>query len=440
MPDSTSTAFTCSICNTTVCAPNPPDACPKCGAGKEAFQAHTAPRAYVIIGAGIAGVSAAEAVRKADPTGQITLLSKEHELPYFRINLTRYLAGEMDDSKLDLHPQAWYADNRVELLLDAEVTEINRAAKQVRLADGRLLGYDKLVLAAGASPFVPPFEGTHLAGVQTLRTLQDANAILNVCCDPIHVVCIGGGLLGLEVAGAIARRGAMVSVIESLDWLLPRQLDKAASRILTHKIEEMGISVLVGARTKALQGDEHVQEVLLEDGRSLPADLVVISAGVHANLALANSAGLEVKRGVLVDEHMRTSDPDIYAAGDDAEFHGIMYGLWVPAKSQGTTAGLSAAGKDAAFPGAPPSARLKVLGIDLFSIGQFTPQAEGDRALSQATDGNYASFVLREGVLIGAILLGDASLANKVKAAVEGSAHLGDDLPDVPAVMKALGG
>jgi len=286
-------------------------------------------------------------------------------------------------------------------------------------ADGHSYEYDALIMTTGASPFMPPFPGADLAGVQTLRTLRDANAVLSVCTRPVNVVCIGGGLLGLEVAGAISRRGAQVSLVESLPWLLPRQLDQASSRILQQKIEAMGIKVYTGAKTKALLGEEHVESVELESGTLLPADLVIISAGVSANLELARKAGLAVNRGMLVDDAMRTSDPHIFAAGDDTEHQGRMYGLWVPAKSQGSIAGYSAAGKPAKFAGDPPSARLKVLGIDLFSIGQINPAESGDVLLVDENNGNYASFLFRKGVLIGSILLGDASLSAPVKNAVE---------------------
>jgi len=450
MSDQTKPAWKCAICGYIHYGEEPPPVCPACGAARSQFylleQTHqeepapppTEPAAkhYVIVGAGIAGVSAAEAIHKNDPQASILLLSKEPELPYFRMNLTRYLAGEVEANKLDLHNQAWYEQNRIELRLNTTVTSILPAEKMLILEDQDKIPYDILILATGASPFLPPFPGKDLAGVQTLRTIHDADSILAACCEPIPVVCIGGGLLGLEVAGAIARRGVMVTVVESLAWLLPRQLDQPASLILQSKIEKMGISVITGAKTKALVGDGHVQAVELEDGRSLPASLVVISAGVSANVELARKAGLEVNRGILVDDHMRTSLPGIFAAGDEAEHHGRLYGLWVPAKSQGTIAGLSAAGKDAVYPGDPPSARLKVLGIDLFSIGQFMPEQPSDLLVSEEKDGNYACFIFREGKMIGAILLGDAKLASTVKTAVESERDFSDLLHEKLSVDK----
>ncbi|MFZ3150267.1 MAG: FAD-dependent oxidoreductase [Anaerolineaceae bacterium] len=390
----------------------------------------TTSKRYVIIGAGIAGVSAAESIHKTDPNAAITLISNETEPPYFRMNLTRYLAGELDKNSLDLHNQAWYQENQIDLRLGATVTDLLPDEKQAILADGSQIPYDTLILTTGAAPFVPPFPGSDLPGVQTVRTIHDANIILDTCQTPVQVVCIGGGLLGLEVAGAIARRGVKVTVLESLAWLLPRQLDQPASQILQKKIEDMGISVVVGARTQALVGESHVSGVQLEEDRLLPADLVVISAGVTPNIELARKAGLELNRGVLVDDQMRTSNSDVYAAGDVAEHHGRLYGLWAPAKSQGSIAGFVAAGKEVVFAGDPPSARLKVLGIDLFSIGQFTPQDENDITLTEEVNGSYASFVFRQDVLIGSILLGDASLAGKVKSAVDGKKDFSTQLSD----------
>jgi len=396
---------------------------------------------YIIIGGGIAGVSAAEAIHALQPEADITLISEEHYLPYFRMSLTRYLAGEVEREKLILHNQQWYLQNHITILLNTHVEAVDAGAKLVVLEDGQKLPYDKLILASGAHPNVPPFPGRELKGVQTLRTLEDADLIMDVARKQAKVVCIGGGLLGLEVAGAVARQGAQVTVLEGLDWLLPRQLDAQASAILKEKIEELGIKVIVPAMTKAIHGKDKVESVELADGQVLPADLVLISTGVSANLELAKSAGLAVNRGVVVNEHMLTSNPDIFAAGDITEFQGRGYGLWIPAKNQGTIAGQNAAGNEASFLGDPPSTRLKVLGVDVFSIGQFSPSQDGDRLVAESKDGIYQSFLFREGKMIGSILLGDASMANKVKAAIEGkrdfTALLGENV-DLESIIRAL--
>ena len=373
---------------------------------------------YIIIGGGIAGVSAAEAIREVDKTGRIILICKEAELPYYRMNLTRYLAGDIHVSALPLHPDDWYRSQAVELMLNTSVDSINPATKEVSLVRDGKLSYDKLILANGAQPFMPAFPGRDLKGVWSVRTHSDADNILYCCLPKMHVVCIGGGLLGLENAGALAKRGAEVTVIETFDWLLPRQLPKEGGKQLEKLILKMGIKVVTGGKVKEMRGEGAVRAVAFEDGSELPAELVLITTGVAADANLAKAAGLKVNKGVVVDEQMRTSEPDIYAAGDISECNGKLYGLWMPAKAQGTVAGHNAAGKNDVFPELPPSAKLKVLGIDLFSIGQIAPTDPNDVLISEAIGEDFIGFVLRDGKLIGASLLGDVSLAAEVKEAV----------------------
>jgi len=373
---------------------------------------------YIIIGGGIAGVSAAEAIREVDKTGRIILICKEAELPYYRMNLTRYLAGDIHVSALPLHPDDWYRSQAVELMLNTSVDSINPATKEVSLVRNGKLSYDKLILANGAQPFVPAFPGRDLKGVWSVRTHSDADNILYCCLPKMHVVCIGGGLLGLENAGALAKRGADVTVIETFDWLLPRQLPKEGGKQLEKLILKMGVKVVTGGKVKEMRGEGAVRAVAFEDGSELPAELVLITTGVAADANLAKAAGLKVNKGVVVDEQMRTSEPDIFAAGDISECNGKLYGLWMPAKAQGTVAGHNAAGKNDVFPELPPSAKLKVLGIDLFSIGQIAPTDPNDVLISEAIGEDFIGFVLRDGKLIGASLLGDVSLAAEVKEAV----------------------
>lgn len=374
---------------------------------------------FLIIGGGIAGVSAAEAIRSLDPIADITIISDEHNFPYFRMSLTRYLAGVVALEKLDLHDQAWYQANQIELLTDLQVEEVLPEQKLVLLNDKRKIAYEKLILSNGASPFVPPIPGYELPGVMTLRSLEDAQKILETCKEPVNIVCIGGGLLGLEIAGAISRHGAKVTVLEALDWLLPRQLGKEAALILQKEIEKLGIRVIVPAKIKQINGSGAVEAVELDDGSLIPADLVLISAGVRPNLGLAKKAGLALNRGIVVDQHMQTSRADIFAAGDVCEFEGICYGLWIPAKKQGEVAGKNAFGDPAVFKANAPSTKLKVLGIDLFSIGQFSPSQEGDRLVTWQDGEKYASLLLRNEVIVGANLIGKTGLDLKVKKAVE---------------------
>lgn len=382
---------------------------------------------YVIIGGGIAGVSAAETIVAQQPDSELVLICGEANLPYFRMNLTRYLAGELEASSLPLHTEEWYSSKHIRLMPDTFVEAIDANNHLVRLQDGRTLGYDKLILATGASPNVPPISGVALSGVQTLRTIEDANRILEATSKKANVVCIGGGLLGLEVAGAIAHSGGNVTVLEAMPWLLPRQLDEPASKNLQARIEALGVKVIVGVKTQAILGDGHVNAVLLEDGRELPADLVVISAGVRPNVDLARQAGAAVNRGIVVDDHMRTSVEDVLAAGDNSEYQGQVYGLWVPAKAQGRIAGLTAVGSDESFNATQPSALLKVMGIDLFSIGKVNP-AEGEFVIADELDGHYYSFLFGQGKMLGAILIGDNRLSARLKRAVDKQEDFSDKL------------
>lgn len=427
---------------------NPPDECPVCGAPAERFElleetasgaASDATLQVVIAGAGIAGVSAAEALRKAAPAAGITLLSNEAQLPYYRLNLTRYLAGELPASQLPLHPQEWYTRNNVDLLGGVELTALDVEKKQVLLHNGRRLPYDRLILAVGAAPFIPPIPGAQRRNVFTLRSVQDADAIL-AASSAGSCVCIGGGLLGLETAGALARRGVQVTVLESLPWLLPRQLNETAGRLMEARVKKLGIDLRSGARTRELTGGEAVDGVLLEDGTHLRANVVVFSAGVRSRLNLAKGSGLQVNQGILVNDAMQTSNPEIFAAGDAVEHRGVLYGTWAPAQLQGVAAGQSVVGAGSGFKGVTRSNTLKVLGIELFSIGRITPEA-GERVVEGGDADRFASFLFSGNLLAGAILLGDASPSSLVHRAIDEKRDfttLLDKNPNVGNILASL--
>ncbi|NTU75791.1 MAG: FAD-dependent oxidoreductase, partial [Anaerolineaceae bacterium] len=421
------TQWRCRECGYIHDGTEPPDECPICGAPKESFEAveaapvQTAGNEHVkivIVGAGIAGISAAESARKAAPQAEITLLSSEEEFPYYRLNLTRYLAGELGQEQLALHPESWYSENNIHLLRNTTLQSIDLASKKVSLSDGSLLEFDRLILTVGSRPFIPPFPGADRKNVSALRTLKDAEFILENSKAGKKCVCIGGGLLGLETAGALAQRGADVTVVENQPWLLPRQLNQAAGKIFQKLVEAKGISLRIGVKTVELIGDTTVQGVLLEDGTTLTADIVIISAGVRPNLDLARQAGLQVNLGILVDADMRTSHSDVFAAGDAAEFQKILYGIWGPSQGQGVIAGMNAAGQAAQFVNIPRSNTLKVLGINLYSIGKTNADA-ANQTLDLEQDGRYFGFIFEGSLMVGAILLGDTSLSTKIKKIIE---------------------
>lgn len=495
MSDSQSKAWMCSVCGYVHYGPEPPDFCPVCGASKEMFEPYTEapaapmptgptqwrclncgyihegpePPAYcpvcgatadrfepyapeaeigqhegeiqkvVIVGAGIAGVSAAESLRKTAPQAEILLLSKEADLPYYRLNLTRYLAGDVTADQLPLHPESWYADQKIDLLLNSELRTIDLEQKQLVLSDGSQHSYDKLILTVGSHPFVPPFPGVNRENVTAFRTKAHADAILQACQADVKCVCIGGGLLGLETAGALARRGVDVTLLEGHGWLLPRQLNQRAGELLENYVASQGISLRKHARTQEILGDERVQGILLKDGSTIPADLVIITTGVRSNSYLGRLAGLDVNRGVIVDNTLQTSHPDVFAAGDVAEHRGVTYGIWGPSQFQGTIAGINAAGEHAEFVGIPRSNMLKVLGYDLFSIGQILTEDASYEIIDAEHDGKYFYFVFHDNYMVGSILLGNTTLSAGVKKIVEQHHDCSTVLQKRPGVEEILG-
>jgi len=420
----------CLNCNYVHAGPEPPDQCPVCAAPRDRFEPLAAePRAtaepgratsVLVVGAGIAGISAVESLRRASPQARISLISKETHLPYYRLNLTRYLAGEIDEPDLPIHPAEWYQENNIELLLGTEVASIALDERAVVLRDATKLPFEKLVLTVGSHPFIPPVPGAGREGVTALRSVGDAKRILAGLRTPTACACIGGGLLGIETAAALARRGADVTLLEAHDWLMPRQLNKQAAQLLAEHVENAGIKLRLRARTEAIVGDERAAGVLLEDGTTVPADLVVLATGVRPNSHLARRAGLEVNHGVVVDNLLASSHGDVLAAGDVAEHRGTLYGNWSASQSQGAIAGMNAAGGRIEFGGIPRSNTLKVLGLDLMSIGQFQGADGSFQVVEDQSDGEYFRFVFHDGRLVGSILLGETSVAGAVKKAIEG--------------------
>jgi len=439
--------FACAVCGHVHTGDAPPERCPICTAGASFFEREEEEQAsaggaaggglqVVIAGSGVAGVTAAEHARLAAPEATITLVGREPERPYYRLNLTRYLAGLLERGSLWLQPDSWYATQRIERV-QADLRSIDRQAAQVVLDDGRKLAYDRLVLATGAHPFVPPIPGASRDGVLVLRTLADAEALIARSARAQRAVCIGGGLLGLEVAGALSERGLAVTVVEGAPWLLPRQLAEPAGRLLEQHLATLGINVICGARVEALAGDEAVRAVTLADGSELSTDLVTLATGVRPNSYLARQCGLKVRHGVVVDDGLYTSDPNILAAGDVAEHAGRLYGIWPTAYAQGAVAGTNAGGGSVEFAVQPPSHRIKVLNVDLLSVGEFIGSDASYRVFEHRGEGVYRRLVVRDGCLVGANLFGDASLANTLLELTRSGEQLAEH-PELVAKLPEL--
>lgn len=447
-PEATPAHWQCLNCNYVHAGPTPPDACPVCGATAERFEPLQAPPAaagttsdnlsLLIIGGGIAGVSAAEAARKAAPKATISLLSEENAAPYYRLNLTRYLGDEIALEALPIHPLAWYAEQRIELVLGCPVTGVTLDPHTLTVADGRSWPFDRLILAMGSHPFVPPLPGTQLPGVFSLRTATDARAILAAAANG-PCVCVGGGVLGLETAAALARRGLDVTVLESHGWLMPRQLDRTAGDYLERHLQQLGVKLRKQAQTaEFLATDGALTAIRFDDGSRMPAVTAVLATGVRPNTHLARRLGLEVNKGIVVDNHLRTSHPDVYAAGDVAEHHGVLYGVWGASQYQGRIAGLNAVGMPTVFGGLPRANTLKILNLDLTSIGQFEVPDGSYRSVDHRGRVEYYHFVFHDNQLVGAILLGPSPLAPAVKKAIEQHTDFGDLLQGQPAATTIM--
>jgi nitrite reductase (NADH) large subunit len=290
------------------------------------------------------------------------------------------------------------------------VTALDAAEHRIQLADSSWERYDRLLLATGGRPFVPPFEGVDLKGVHALRSLDDALAIKHLADQVSNIVVIGGGLLGLETARALVAPGRRVSVIEIAPHLLSRQLDVTGAQVLHRRLEAMGLNIYVGAATRAIVGNTKATGVLLTSGRTISAELVIVSTGIRSRTELAREAGLDVNRGIVVDGQLRTSAPDVYAAGDAAEFQGVVYGIIPAAIEQArTVAGIMAGNGAKPYDGTLPSTTLKIVGIDLTCLGDSI--ADGTEHIilrySDQASGIYKRLVLHENAIIGAILMGD---------------------------------
>lgn len=372
--------WVCNVCGYIHEGDEPPDVCPVCGAGADAFSPvesgpASAPDAapdgesvsVVVVGASAAGLTAAEQARQFNARADITLLSAENRLPYYRLNLTRWLAREIDEDALTIHPASWYEEQRIDLRIETPAERIDTENKQVH-AGGEVISYDKLVLAVGAQPFIPPIEGVDRKNVMTLRTLDDGRHLIAEAESGKRFVCIGGGILGLETAGGLAARGARITILERAEWLMNRQLEQSAGQRLADRLKERGMEVVTAANTASIDGDDKAERVVLEDGREMPADYVVITAGVRSRLDLAESTGLKTDRGLTVDSLLRTSNHDIYAAGDVSELDGELYGLWGPAVEQGRIAGRNAAGDKTTCGALSRETVVKVLGIDIHQL------------------------------------------------------------------------
>jgi nitrite reductase (NADH) large subunit len=380
----------------------------------------------VVLGNGIAGVTAADHVRRRHPLAQIDLVAEESHHLYNRMGIARLIYGRSAMQGLYLNPDAWYEEHGITPWLTTRARKIDRAAQQVVLGSGEALPYDRLILATGSSSFVPPIEGFGVPGTFVLRTADDALGLRAFAQrhGAQRAVVAGGGLLGLEAAYALHKLGLRTTVLERGDRLLRRQLDARASALLQAYLEGLGLEIARDAETVALSSDGRVNLAMLADDRMFPADVFLLAAGIAPNIDLARAADLQVNRGVLVDERMRTSDPHVLAAGDVAEHAGRVHGLWPVAVEQAEVAADNAVGGDKAYVGSIPFTMLKVVGVELTSVGRFEEQAGDDVVAIEEPGGKYRKLVIEDGRIVGAILLGYSQEVAAVRTAINRGVHV----------------
>jgi NAD(P)H-nitrite reductase large subunit len=363
-----------------------------------------------------------EVLKRTEPGAwRVTMLGEEPGTPYNRVQLSKLLAGELGAAALELRPPGWFAKRRVDLRGGSPARRIDAERRRVLDSAGGEHGYDALVIATGSRPFVPPIPGADQPRLLAFRTVADVAAIESAARGARRAAVIGGGLLGLEAAAGLRRHGARVGVVEAAPHLMPQQLDPAAGAMLARALERLGIESSCGTGA-ARCGPDGVE---LRDGRLVEAELTVVAAGVRPETSLAREAGLEVERGIVVDDQMRTSAPGVWAVGECAEHRGTVYGLWAPAAAQARVAGATLSGDPAAFHREVPATNLKVAGVDLFAGGGECERGE-ELVWIDGRHGVYRRLVLDGERLAAATLLGDVSGARELSALLRS----GDPVPE----------
>ncbi|MBP3876827.1 MAG: FAD-dependent oxidoreductase [Lachnospiraceae bacterium] len=412
--------------------------CPVCGVGRENFvpveggsdYSADSDRKYLILGGGAAALEAARAIRERDKTGGITMISDEAHLPYNRPMLTKAMLSDMTGDQLAVEPASWYEENGISLVLNTKVEKIDPAAREVTVSgeNGSFrLVYDRLVYALGAYCFVPPFKGVDNPKVVSIRTIEDAQKVQRMTGTVKQAAVIGGGVLGLEAAWALKRAKIDVTVIEHAAKVMERQLNAEASDVLMNIIRNAGITLLTESDTAEITEEG----LTLTDGREIPAQLVIVSTGVRGNLDVAKEAGLAINRSIIVNDRMETNIPDIYAAGDCAEYQGVNYALWSQSVDEGKVAGANAAGDDLTYETVDGALSFNGMGTSVFSIGDNGKDPGKKYRTVELKDerrNQYEKYTFVNNRLTGVILIGDTSKLAELTMKVKNGAKFSEVL------------
>lgn len=380
---------------------------------------------YVIIGGSAAGVTAAETIRKHDKKANIALISDEKFPLYSRCLLTYFIAGTIDEAKLCFKDKDFYKKNNIKTYLGKRAVSIDQKKKEVLLDDEAKISYDKLLITTGATPKSVDVPGVDKEGIFTIRKIDDANAIMELLNKVKKVVVLGGGLIGLRDAYALRKKGKEVTVVVKSPQLLSQMVDMDAASIIASLLEKNGIKIMTGVAAKEILGKESVEGILLDNGKKLECELVIIGKGVKPNTELASKCGLKIADGILVDEFLQTSDKNIFAAGDVAETHDIARGtkrinaLWPCAVEQGEIAALNMIGKKRVYDGSLSMNSVDFFGLGSISMGVTKPKEEGYEIISKKGESLYKKFVLKENRVVGMVLVGDIRPAGIVSTLIK---------------------
>ncbi|NIO49486.1 MAG: FAD-dependent oxidoreductase [Candidatus Aminicenantes bacterium] len=362
----------------------------------------------IIVGNGLAGIICAKTLRELDKKVEIEVFAEEKYHYYPRPNLIEFLAGTIPFERMFAFPQEWYREQNINIHLEKPVIRIFPDSQEIEVEGGKREKYESLLAANGSFSFIPPFKGTDKKGIFALRTLDDAFELLEYLKNHQRVIVIGGGLLGLETARAMKSRGARVEVVEFFDRLLPRQLDIQGASLLKAQIENMGIKVYLGLATEEVLGQDEVRGLRFKGEREIETDMAIVAAGVRPNLRLVKEAGLETDRGLVVDDYLQSSNPKIFGAGDLIQHRGKVYGIIPSSFNQARIVASNILGKKEKYEGTVPSNTLKVVGLDLTSVGLVNPE-EGtceEFRKEKKEEGIYKKIVIQNGAVVGAIWMG----------------------------------
>lgn len=429
----------CLVCNEVFDGVEPPDICPACGATHEQFEEFIeekveiisdAEENFVIVGNNGAGLSAAEAIRKRNLNANIKVITAESAMGYYRPMLSEYISTELNDEEFYLHDEKWYEENKIDVELDTTINKIDPEKKKI-FSENKEFTYDKLILANGSRSFVPPISDVNKTGVFTLKNLKDAIEIKDYAKKSEKCVVIGGGLLGLEAAWELKLAGLDVTVLEMENRILPRQLDEESSCIFEESIIKSGISLMKGVSANVILGGDKVSGVQLLNGDNIDCDLVIVSAGVRANIGILEGTDISTNRGIVVNEMMETSAKDIYAAGDVAEFNGMNIAIWPIAIEQGSIAGANAAGDSKEYKAIRPSNIFNGMNTEVFSIGDINPSGDDIKTIKDTEAGSYKKMFFKDGMFIGGILIGDIKKSGALIKALNKPTGISEIVEDV---------